>query len=866
MTPEDWQRLKALLDAALQRDAGGREAYLREACGDDAEMLERAESLIASSEESWDGLEGGASRLTDLEGGPRTGERIGAYEILDEIGHGGMGTIYLGKRADEEFRQRVAIKLVRRGMDTDFVLRRFRHERQILAGLDHPHIARLLDGGATSDGRPYFVMEYVEGKPLLDDCDSRRLSIAERLKLFLDVCSAVQFAHQNLVVHRDIKPSNVLVTAEGAVKLLDFGIAKVLNPGPSSHTVDQTVSVLRLMTPDYASPEQVRGDPITTATDVYSLGIVLYELLTGHRPYRVTSAEPGEVARVVCEQVPGKPSTAVTRAEELPAAEGSESITLTPESVSRTREGEPKKLRRRLKGDLDNIVLMALRKEPQRRYASVGDFAEDIHRHLDGRPVRARRDTVGYRTSKFVRRNRAGVAAAALAIAALAGGLVWNLHEARRARAAEARAERRFNDVRRLANSFLFEFHDGIKDLPGSTPVRQLLVKRALEYLDSLSTERGGDVSLTRELAAAYQKVGDVQGNPFQPNLGDLAGAKGSYRKAIELLEPLASASGAKDEDRAALAQAYLTGSGIELATGDARGAVGMSEKGLALRKTLAKASADPKRGQDLASAWQFYSYNLSAAGRSAESFDALREQAALLRPLLAASPKDRMLRRGFGQNRYLTALAFDKRGDYAAARAAFLEAVGTQRELLAADPGNTAFRRDLSFSLTDLANLSGHSGEPVLALQSQREALAISETVAAADPKSVDARIAVAIAHNNIGRMLVKLEPAEGLRQLTEAVSLFESVATIAPSNAWAAGMLASSYASCADIYAARKDQASLESAYRLYRKSVDSFERLKAAGSLMRYKEPEAEVARKALADCEARLAKLRGAKEES
>jgi len=296
-------------------------------------------------------------------------------------------------------------------MDTDYILRRFRHERQILASLDHPNIGRLLDGGATDDGLPYLVMEYIEGTRIDEYCDSHKLSILERLKLFRTACAAVHYAHQNLVVHRDIKPSNILVTESGIPKLLDFGIAKLLNPELSAETVEQTASVLRLMTPEYASPEQVKGDPISTASDTYSLGVLLYELLSGRHPYQIKSRLPREIERVICEQEPEKPSAAVSRAAELLASGLTGPITLTPEKVSRARATQPDKLRRLLSGDLDNIVAKALRKEPTRRYPSVEQFSEDVRRYMENLPVTARKDTFTYRAEKFVQRHKTGAVA-----------------------------------------------------------------------------------------------------------------------------------------------------------------------------------------------------------------------------------------------------------------------------------------------------------------------------------------------------------------------------------------------------------------------------------------------------------------------
>jgi serine/threonine protein kinase len=384
------------------------------------------------------------------------------------IGEGGMGTLYRAARADDQYRKQVAIKLVRVGLTTPLAVERFRDERQILANLEHPNIARLLEGGTTEDGVPYVVMELVDGQPIAEFCDDHQLTIDARLNVFLDVCSAVQYAHRRLIVHRDIKPNNILVTREGSPKLIDFGIAKILDP-EASDGIDQATTGLRILTPAYASPEQVKGEPITTASDVYSLGVVLYELLTGHAPYRVPLRTPEALARAACEQEPEKPSLAVRRTA-FTTEEGREEV--TPETVSASRRSRPGKLSAQLGGDLDNIILMALRKEPERRYGSVEQFAEDIRRHLENLPVSAHGDSLQYRARKFAIRHRAGISAAAVAGLALIMGTAVSLREAHLARAERARAEKRFNDVRRLANSLIFEIHDSVSAVPGNTATR----------------------------------------------------------------------------------------------------------------------------------------------------------------------------------------------------------------------------------------------------------------------------------------------------------------------------------------------------------------------------------------------------------
>src|SRR5438094_8662935 len=497
VTPERWKQIEAIFEQALELKANERAAFVQKSCTGDEELRREVESLLESHASAGGFIDDRSlfiseAGLKDDNEDVRVGQLIGAYRIVREIGRGGMGAVYLAERADEHYKKQVAIKLVKRGMDTDSVLRHFRNERQILAGFDHPNIARLFDGGTTGDGLPYFVMEYVEGLPINEYCATHSLSALQRLKLFREACAAVSYAHRYTVIHRDIKMSNILVTSEGTPKLLDVGIAKILAPGTGQEAL-MTMTGVRPMTPEYASPEQVRGEPVTTASDVYSLGVVLYELLTGRSPYHFTSRSPADLAREITNTEPPRPSTVVSN--------NNQQSEITNQKF--------------LRGDLDNILLMALRKEPQRRYQSVEQFADDIRRHLESRPVLARKDTIGYRARKFVRRNRVAVAGALLILVSLIGGLIATAWQAHRATVQKALAERRFNDVRELAHSVLFDYHDAIKNLPGATRVRERLVKDALNYLDSLAREATGDPALQRELAAAYERVGDVRGEAF---------------------------------------------------------------------------------------------------------------------------------------------------------------------------------------------------------------------------------------------------------------------------------------------------------------------------------------------------------------
>ena len=425
MNAARWARVQELFEAAAALASAARGALLDVECGDDLGLRREIEALIIAEQSAGDFLEVAVSTAArDAFAGSRAGERVGAWRLVREMGSGGMGSVFLAERADGQFDQRAAVKLIKRGMDSEQILSRFRAERQILAHLQHPDIARLLDGGMTEDGRPYFVMELVEGLPIDRYCSERGLDVDERLDLFQRVCRAVTHAHASLVVHRDLKPDNILVTEDGDVRLLDFGIGRLLADEREGGT-RLTESGLKLMTPAYAAPEQVRGEPAGTSADVYSLGVVLYELLTGARPYEVQTRSPVEMERVICDTEPQRPSTRVLQGAPVGSVGlTSEGPRTGPASHSdRASAIARRRLHKRLKGDLDVICLKALRKEPERRYPSVEALLEDLRRHREGRPVEARADTAHYRLGKALRRHRVAVATAA-SILVGAGALV----------------------------------------------------------------------------------------------------------------------------------------------------------------------------------------------------------------------------------------------------------------------------------------------------------------------------------------------------------------------------------------------------------------------------------------------------------
>jgi len=780
-----WEQVKELLNSALEQPAEEREAFLRESCGGDESLLAEVESLLTAynSEKSSPPKAEAPYEFPNL-----IEEKIGQYKVIRQIGSGGMGTVYLAARSDDTFQKRVAIKVVQSAVDAGEISRRFQRERQILAALDHPSIARLFDGGTTQHGVPYFVMEYVEGIRIDHYCDRHRLSVRERIALFRQVCGAVQYVHQNLVVHRDLKPGNILITADGLPKLLDFGIAKLLKPELFATALDVTRADFPLMTPAYASPEQIRGEPINVASDVYSLGVILFELLTSRRPYRLKSGSQHEILNAICDQEPDKPSGVITRIgreEEKPEQ-------ATIELLAQLRATIPQKLCRQLRGELDNIILKALRKEPQQRYASVEQFSEDLRRHLQGLPVSAHRDSWHYRSVKFIGRHKAGVAATGLVFASLLAGVFGTAWQAKIARQQRAEAQNNFQDVRRLATSFLFEIHNAIQNLPGSTPARQLVVQRALEYLSRLAEKSRSDPGLQRELAEAYLKVGDVQGNPYAANLGDAAEAATSYSKALDISKALVQANSGDAAARLDLARSYrLLGqvlpvlgrptdavsdlrsaaqiyeslnpkdfNGSEMQTelaqcyqvmgdtlghggmqnlGDETGAFAAYQKALAIDEALATAHPDNKSAQTGIPLLEIRIGDLQHDDdKLASSLNYYRQA---LDRLTALSFSDAHT----GDYQWLLALGYrkigaveDDMGNNAEALKNYLKAAGIDQQQVDADPTNVRASMSLAISLRYAGELTEKTGNVAGALKYNRRVIQLFEKLSPANSNNV--------------------------------------------------------------------------------------------------------------------------------
>ncbi len=698
MTPERWQKIQEVFLAAVELAGDERQTYLERACAGDEGLRERVAAMIDSSEGDTETIQAAVGSVVQLAaeelGAAPERWRIGPYEVLGELGEGGLATVYLAERADQQFTMQVAIKVVKRGMDTADILRRLRQERQILASLDHPNIARIFDGGTTEDGLPYIVMEHIEGSPVDEYCDRRELTIDQRLELFRTACSAVHCAHQNLVIHRDIKPSNLLVTEDGVPKLLDFGIAKLLDPESSPVTLARTAPGMRLLTPEYASPEQVRGLSLTTATDVYSLGVLLYRLLTGRRPHRFASGGPAEIERIICETDPERPSTVVRRVVETPVPGEAP----TPEAVSRTRGETPERLARRLAGDLDNIVRMAMRKEPQRRYASVEQLAEDVERHLKSLPVLARQDSLAYRTGKFIERHRGGVAAAALVTLALIAGIVTTTWQAQVARAERAKAERHLSRAEQVSDLLvdIFEISD-----PGEARGNDVTAREVLDV---------GAGRIRRELAEQPELKADLMST-----MGRVYFNLGLYDRSVSLSEEaLQGRRRALGEEHAEVARSLTQVASGLFEKGDYDAAEERLRRALAIQwprpgRTLGD---DAERGADVATTVSRLAAVLGARGdvEGAEEFflEALELRLQLFgedHPAVAEA------RNGLAEL-YHTA------GRRQESAELFSQVLDSRRRLLGND------HPDIAVSLNNLALVKKHQGDFEAAEQLGREAL----------------------------------------------------------------------------------------------------------------------------------------------
>ena len=756
MTPARWQHVRDIVYAASQLEASRRASYLGEQCGPDRALREEVEELLEALGNSGGFLEEPPSSereypaAIDRAPSKHVGRRVGVYQLLEEIGCGGMGEVYRAVRVDGEFEKQVAVKLVRGGWAAEFIVERFRQERQVLARLDHPNIARLLDGGTTEDGIPYLVMELIEGTPIDQYCRQHNLSVDERLQLFEEVCAAVHYAHQRLVIHRDIKPGNILVTAQGAPKLLDFGIAKIVDPAGGSGT-----TLLLPMTPEYASPEQLRNEPVTTASDVYSLGVVLYILLTGRLPYDVDRRNMAEIIRAATDSEPERPSDALLRSGQVAPL------------IAKTR--------RRLRGDLDTILLKALRKEPQQRYASVEQLTEDIRREMRGLPVAARRGSWNYRVGRFSHRHKLGVALAAVAFLAIVGGVGATMREARIAAANAQRAERRFNDVRALATSNLFELNDALEKLPASAPARHLLIQRALEYLDKLRAENAGDRELMREMALAYERIAELQGRFRGTGVGDVNSSVSSYRNALMLRSRLVEISHQDPGEILGELRLQADYTRSLLLAGRLQEALQSARSGLDLSRALrARKPHDPQAHIAYANAHLTLAWLLggNGSGPNTRQFDeAIAHDREAIQALEQSNAGDAAVRRRLAVTRLVMASHYWKARAFEASLEQF-DAILSKETPESIGPA----------LIVSTLNWRGHvfdsQGNYPMALETYQRALQLARSVAAKNPDDMDATLdrdimtgLSAIEEARLGR------PQTGFKDINAALTSIEQM-----------------------------------------------------------------------------------------
>jgi tetratricopeptide (TPR) repeat protein len=759
MTPERWQRVKSLVSRALEQEDLEADSFLETACAGDHALLREVQSLVAAAVKASDYFEtpAGVGRRSPLQ----SGVRVGSWRIIEQLGEGGMGTVYLAERADAGFEQRAAVKLVRGGAVDAYLLHRFRGEQRILASLEHPHIARLIDGGTTADQVPFVALEYVEGAPIDVYCQQRGLDLRQRLELFCRVCSAVHYAHQRLVVHRDIKPSNILVTGDGHPKLLDFGIAKLIDP-LNDHGTPNPPTLFRMGTPESASPEQLAGQPITIAADVYALGVLLYRLLTEQSPYQGRLTSERDLVRAICEEMPDPPSVAVRRASPKRRP---------PVSIP---------------ADLDVIVMKALRKEPERRYGSVEQLADDVTRFLSDLPVRAASDSLSYRTGKFVRRHAMAIVAATCAGVAIVGGAGVAVYQARLAGEQRARAEKRLSEVRRLANSFLFEFHDAVVDLPGALPARQLVVARAAEHLDGLASDAESDVELQRELATANMRLGDVLGGGGVSNLGDLDGAAARYALARAAWEKLVARADALVTDIEALAQLRVRLSRFSILRGEldaaedhAAAAVTMSERATGLRH------GSPRDAGSLAVAFHQLGFVQARRGKNDAALASLENARRHALSAVGTKPGDsahdaRIARIQADLSEQL--IRARRAGE---AREMLLDSRRRLERLLTSDPRNKRHRQNLIQTLNTLGMAHRASGSTQEAVASYRDATTLAVAMADREPEDLGLRFGALLSQYSLGTSFLALGSIEsGVTHLRLAIADGERILKTAPSH----------------------------------------------------------------------------------
>jgi eukaryotic-like serine/threonine-protein kinase len=787
MNPGRWEAVGELFEQALSLPAGERTACVDRASDGDDELRREVISLLASHKAAPGGfvqekIKNAVISFHETKLAVTQTARVGPYRLIRELGRGGMGTVFLAERDDNQYKASVAIKLVRPGMDTEFILARFRRERQTLARLQHPNIARLLDGGTTSDGLPYIVMEYVDGNAITHHAQQQELDITARVVLFLSMCSAVDYAHRNFVIHRDLKPGNVLVDSQGVPKLLDFGICKLLRTDTLS-TVSGDETMPGMMTPNYASPEQIRGDAVTLLSDVFSLGVLLYELLTEKCPARFTSLTAEGIARDTQKQIPLASSTVADKV-----------------------------LARHLSGDLDNILMRALETEPGRRYESAALFADDLRRYLLHEPVLARPQTWGYRALKFVQRNRSKISAAAALFLILAAALAISLREA-------YVANTRLAQVRGLANKLVFDVHDAVHDLPGATHARQVIVQTAINYLDSVTAAVRGDAQAERELASAYRRLGDAQGNVVGANLGDSAGALVSYQKALALLENIIRK---KPSDSAAQTERlvlYHRIGALQAYTGKMTDALQTFRNAIQLGTPLITATDNPFKSA-LADLYIESCDAKRNMGDNQGSFQDASEALRLYREIEASGTATPAMLQSFATADAAVGMAESQLGRLQDALRDYREGTERMEKLAGAEPNNISLRRDLMLAYGHIADVSGNPnlqnlGDRAGSLQAYRRAAEIGKGLYEADPANEQAGADYGIVLSRVATAMENSDLKAKAVAHRESLRVIGNVSRITPSNLSLQMYLAYGNQQLGDTLRMSGDLAGAEKAY---------------------------------------------------
>ena len=714
-----WSRVTELFEQATERPDAEREAWLAAVCDDDGIRAE-VTAMLAAYDTEPEFLEqptDAAGAMEEAVADALVGRRLGAYRLVRQIGRGGMGVVYEAQRDDQEFDRRAAVKVLPVWRSASFG-ERFRFERRVLAGLDHPGIARLIDAGTTPDGVTYVVLEYIDGQPVTTWCQGR--TIAEQVALAERICEAVTYAHQRLVIHRDLKPANILVTAEGQPKLLDFGIAALVADDGASRGTTRTGQ--HSFTPEFASPEQVRGERVTTATDVYSLGVLLYVMLTGRAPYSLSGLTPLQVIQTICDVDPPAPSA-----------------------------GAPPQVQSLLYGDLDAVLLKALRKHPADRYGSVAEFAADLRAWRTGHPVSAAPASMGYRARRFVSRNRKAVAAATAVVVALAAGGAATLWQARIAQLERDKAQNRFRQIQEFSRSLLFDVHDALRNVPGATEARRLLLDRAVTFLDGLAADAGDDPVLALELAAAYQRLAKVQGNQFSENVGDTAGAVASLRKAVRYIDALHRDDPADTRVLTLAVHIHFDLAAILSERVDTSAKDEQAVHAALVNELETRHGADPETVAVVASGYSDIGRlrvdrgDIPGGGRAYERSVALYDS---LPP--GEHPLSVVRAHAFALKRLGAVLL--REGDFGRSEQRYRQALALDEEAARRDD-RPAVRYDITFTMSDLALVQSRLGHWDEAEAMWLKALALRRQALEDDPKNTRARSGVATLYGRLGR-----------------------------------------------------------------------------------------------------------------